>query len=344
VTETADTVLRLLTMGSFLLISAILATRRPQQSLTWLLVILMTCITAYLMLSSGPLAPGPGLPRTVLHGLAPTIPLAVWAVVMAAFDDGFRHGRSCVIILLALIVLQSAVLATVPDALVPQIVTVQRLVGLLVLSHAVFRTLSDRRDDLMESRRRWRLIAVLMMVLQVISVLLVELVITSPQTLAVLAPVNAAVILALTILFGAAFLTTDQVQQPRRARHRPAQAEPDGTDARVGRALRAVVDSGGLWQPGLTVAGLAAEAGVPEHRLRAHINQDLGYRNFNAFLNAHRVAEARKRLADATMARTPVLTIAMDLGYGSLGPFNRAFREIAGTTPTAYRRENIADS
>ena len=40
-----------------------------------------------------------------------------------------------------------------------------------------------------------------------------------------------------------------------------------------------------------------------------------------------------------------MLTIALDLGYGSLGPFNRAFKEISGMTPTAWREAKItADS
>jgi AraC-like DNA-binding protein len=36
-----------------------------------------------------------------------------------------------------------------------------------------------------------------------------------------------------------------------------------------------------------------------------------------------------------------VLTIALDLGYASLGPFNRAFKEMTGITPTAYRQQEL---
>ncbi len=35
----------------------------------------------------------------------------------------------------------------------------------------------------------------------------------------------------------------------------------------------------------------------------------------------------------------PVLTIALDTGFGSIGPFNRAFKAHTGMTPTEYRRE-----
>ncbi len=32
-------------------------------------------------------------------------------------------------------------------------------------------------------------------------------------------------------------------------------------------------------------------------------------------------------------------TIAYELGFGSLGPFNRAFRAAVGVTPTAWRQQ-----
>jgi len=33
-----------------------------------------------------------------------------------------------------------------------------------------------------------------------------------------------------------------------------------------------------------------------------------------------------------------VITIAMDAGFQSLGPFNRAFKATTGVTPSEYRR------
>jgi len=97
-------------------------------------------------------------------------------------------------------------------------------------------------------------------------------------------------------------------------------------------------------KPGLTIAGLAAEAGLPEHRLRRLINMHLGYRNFADFLNHYRITAAKSRLSSIEERNIPVLTVAMDLGYGSLGPFNRAFKERTGLTPTEYRRKKLADS
>ena len=92
--------------------------------------------------------------------------------------------------------------------------------------------------------------------------------------------------------------------------------------------------------PELSVAGLAARLRVPEYRLRRLINQRLGHRNFSAFLNGHRLAEARAALADPARAHLPVLTLALEAGFGSIGPFNRAFKADTGLTPTEFRRQH----
>jgi len=88
----------------------------------------------------------------------------------------------------------------------------------------------------------------------------------------------------------------------------------------------------------LTIVELAGLLGAQEHVLRRVINYGLGFRNFNDFLHTHRLQEAAGRLGDPQLRRIPVLTIALEAGYGSIGPFNRAFKERFGVTPTEYRR------
>jgi len=88
----------------------------------------------------------------------------------------------------------------------------------------------------------------------------------------------------------------------------------------------------------LTIVELAGVLGTQEHVLRRVINHGLGFRNFNDFLHTHRLKEAAERLGDPQLRRIPVLTIALEVGYGSIGPFNRAFKERFGVTPTQYRR------
>jgi AraC-like DNA-binding protein len=108
--------------------------------------------------------------------------------------------------------------------------------------------------------------------------------------------------------------------------------------------LDAVMNREALWRrEGLTVAQLAQEVGIPEHRLRRLINDRLGHRNFAAFVNQRRIDAACAALTEHRDGYRTIASIAFDLGFGSLGPFNRAFREATGLTPTEYRRRVEAD-
>jgi len=116
-------------------------------------------------------------------------------------------------------------------------------------------------------------------------------------------------------------------------------------DAAEAALARRVVDAMGarhLWKrERLGIADLAAELHTQEYLLRRAINRHLGYRNFNDFLHHYRLAEAARRLADPAEAHLPILTIALDCGYGSIGPFNRAFKARFEVTPTQYRQVSV---
>jgi len=106
--------------------------------------------------------------------------------------------------------------------------------------------------------------------------------------------------------------------------------------------LQAEMD-GGVWRTeGLTVAALAQKVGVPEHQVRKAINQVLGHRNFASFINAARIDAAKVRLIDQDAQGETILEIAFDVGFSSLGPFNRAFRDATGMSPTDYRKQRLA--
>jgi len=111
---------------------------------------------------------------------------------------------------------------------------------------------------------------------------------------------------------------------------RPA-ASPSPAMARLTRAM---TEEQAYRREGLTLADLAQTLELGEAVLRRLINQELGYRNFNDFLHHYRLQEASQRL---TREDLPILSIALECGYGSIGPFNRAFRQRFGMTPTEYR-------
>jgi len=139
--------------------------------------------------------------------------------------------------------------------------------------------------------------------------------------------------------------------QPRPMLFGAARREAANADIRAEAADRVLAGklddlmAGGAWgREGLTIGALASELGEPEHRLRRLINQRLGHRNFADFVNGFRIEAAKARLGDPREARTTVAAIAFDLGYGSLGPFNRAFRAATGATPTEWRRQALQAS
>ncbi|GAB2880049.1 helix-turn-helix transcriptional regulator [Microbulbifer echini] len=105
--------------------------------------------------------------------------------------------------------------------------------------------------------------------------------------------------------------------------------------------LQEHMENGGYRYTGLTIRELADQLGTREHLLRTLINRHLGYRNFNEYLNHFRIDEASARLADPGQAHLPVLSIALDIGYRSLSPFNAAFKRRHNQTPTEYRRDKL---
>ena len=77
--------------------------------------------------------------------------------------------------------------------------------------------------------------------------------------------------------------------------------------------------------------------GVPVAHLSRVINEQLG-RNFFDFINRYRVEEAKRRLSGPAAGRDKLITVALDCGFNSLATFNRVFKELAGRTPSEYRR------
>ena len=133
-----------------------------------------------------------------------------------------------------------------------------------------------------------------------------------------------------TELFAAAPAASEAVPQP----------DTSAADQKLVDALmRLMADERIYRHDNVSIGSLATKLSIPEYRLRRLINQKLGYRNFNVFLNNHRIEEAKAALADPAQAEVSVITIAMDAGFASLGPFNRAFKATTGVTPTEYRRQ-----
>ena len=113
-----------------------------------------------------------------------------------------------------------------------------------------------------------------------------------------------------------------------------ARSNFDTTSTDVERIREALEQDRIYHQMGLTVRDLAIHLAIPEYRLRALILNHMGYRNFNSLLHHYRIEEVSAALKDPARNNIPVLTLALTAGYQSITPFNRAFRELKGMTPT----------
>ena len=105
----------------------------------------------------------------------------------------------------------------------------------------------------------------------------------------------------------------DAVAPPPTAPSPPETTHPPGpAEERLAAALQqAMVQDQAYRDEDLSVASLAARLQVPEYKLRRLINQRLGHRNFNAYVNGFRLQQARQALADPQRAGQSVLSIAL---------------------------------
>jgi AraC-like DNA-binding protein len=140
------------------------------------------------------------------------------------------------------------------------------------------------------------------------------------------------------------FISTDTSRQGQTPDAATLENKPEGEDAYNLALLEEKMRNGLYCEPNLTVSKLAEVINIPEHRLRRLINHYLGHQNISQYLNGYRIEEAKKRLADADLRHVSILEIAMDIGYVSLRPFNRAFKNRTDQTPSSYRQSCLLKS
>jgi AraC-like DNA-binding protein len=292
-----------------------------------------TGLAAYAVISGGPVT----LPQpvVVLFGaLAALNPALLWWAGLETFDEAAPVRRWVLPAAAACLTLAIGALW------VPAAGWLRAALAAGLYLHLLLAVQGGRQADLVEPRRRARRAFVVVGAAAGLAVTAGEIALAGHPPAPGLALAQAAGLAAVTLGFATWFL-------PREAAFHAAPgtaAAPQAGAADLTAAEQAVLArldaamAAGIWrEEGLTVRALADRLGTAEHRLRRVINGGLGQRNFARFINEHRVTAACAALADPDRADVPVLTIAHESGFASLGPFNRAFREITGQSPSAYR-------
>lgn len=330
--------LRLAAAGQLLLVAALLLRDHRRSRVTVASSLLVGSVVCYLAL---PVVLRPGVPQVLglLAGAgAFTVPFAFWLAARLYFDDGYLPTARDAALLLGLLAARAAVLRW------PVGVSV---IGMAVVIDALRRIHAGRGSDLLLSRLRLRSVVLLGTGVYALLVLTAEATVRRGSRAD--GWLNTANDIGLFMLVAALSMMLLRVEPDlvRAAPKRPVSADPPTI---LEKKLEHLIEEDQVFTTeGLTIGALAERLGEHEYKVRQLINARLGFRNFGAFLNHYRVREARKVLADPGQRQLGVAEVAYRFGYASLGPFNRAFKEIVGQTPTEFRRaalgqEILADS
>jgi AraC-like DNA-binding protein len=343
--------------GLFLMMVVVVVARaRPLDAIKWLSVAMAIGGAAYAIVTA------PFVPKAALWWVLPILaanPVIFWLWARATFDDDFTVRRWHGALWLVIVGIWFSVFLTWTTwpMLAKAGVRSMSVVALVLSFSAAVQTIRTWSADLVAGRRRLR-VAVLILSLLFIALLSgSDLTSISAASLGISGSLASAVgLLAIAALAGwslfdppaagpvlVAVATNAAGHAGGAARiEPPADGGRDAVAPLLLRRLDYLMTVERIYrQEGVTIGMLAAKLGLTEYRLRQAINEGLGYRNFNTFLNRYRLDEAKAALSDGSQRDVPVLTIALDAGFQSIGPFNRAFKADTGLTPTEFRRDAL---
>lgn len=215
------------------------------------------------------------------------------------------------------------------------------------IASAIYWTLKGWRADLVDDRRvlRWFIVGIqgtLIFLVAFVENFLLDIDSNSYATAQAIIVVTTAFIAVAILLVAMRFDYISLSSVIRKVAELTEEPENESTAPFDRESFDRVFKDGKLYrEAGLTISMLAKKLNLPEYRLRSFIHKQLGYRNFNAMLHSYRIEDASEALADKDNPSVPVLTIALSVGYQSITPFNNAFREIKGATPSEYRKREI---
>src|SRR5882724_4422453 len=237
-----------------------------------------------------------------------------WWYALALLEDDFRLEAVHVGVLITVLALGFArVGARISEFAAPgqALAVVHNLIILTLVAHVLLLAWRGYDNDLLENRRRFRLLFLIGGSLTAVGIAVTEVALAGrPPAAWMLAlqsvPVSILAASAAVWLLSASAsrLAFQHIMTAMPAEPAPVMDRQRLIDEALGAALERAINIDKLYlEQGLTIAALAKRLGVPEHRLRKHINEALGHSNFNAYVNRHRIAAAKAALRDPKLAR-----------------------------------------
>jgi len=271
-----------------------------------------------------------------------SIPVLFWLLSRAIFDDHFTFTPFLLVWFIVIIIphFNFFLSGLIQSSAFEQVASiVARLTSLGFVLAGLYTGLKTKRADLIDSRIRFRNIFIIVTATLIGVTLIVEVVPIEKETVLVLQVLQRSAIFTITSYF---LLSNFGIRPGFFFKEIPKAKAPVGDDPLLNAKLHSLMEGQRIYKKeGLTIGELAGLMNEQEYRLRKLINGQLGFRNFNDFLNQYRINDACETLTDPTQVKKTILEIAYELGYQSIGPFNKAFKDLKGLTPTAYRKNQI---
>ncbi|MDP1932419.1 MAG: AraC family transcriptional regulator [Gammaproteobacteria bacterium] len=351
----------ILAISQLLFMVVFFSVYHSRQLIGRLLALYALCLACHVLFSL--IGPEGGFwPRYILGRAATVAPAVLWLSALYLFVDNARVPRIIWGVMLLYLVLRGYGSWTnafnTPDADLSYLLcyVLPQLVMMAFSGHAVFMAFQGLSSDLVESRRKVRVPFIAAMGTLVVMILGNGFITAiNRYTVNIPAPLPMIPIPTEWLFFYMFLITFSFNVAVMRLQNEALQVIVLPPEQEVPRLMpvpnTARVDNPGLVarifdvlkneklyaRPGLTIGELAERLSIQEYRLRRVINKQLGYRNFNQFLNEFRIEEACRRLALPLAQREPIANIAFDVGYSALSSFNKAFKDLHQVTPTQYR-------
>lgn len=294
--------LALLTLWSWVLIrdhSNVLAAR--------LAVLMNIAIGCYLIITAGSAFRFTPV-RPALAIIAGSTPGMFWLFAKAWFNDEKRVNLASMSLVLLAAANMWITETSENGTTIHTASAIAFRIGMLAFAIAGLREAArGRRGDLVEGRRRLRPRITATVGAYVILITCAEVAVFNGMTPRWVIGVVGSSIAFAVLLFCAAMFGMRQADLFGISNAGKPNTQKPVTDDPLAEKLRSHMERELPWRDeSLSIAALAAQLGEQEYRLRRVINQQLGHRNFAAFLNGYRLSEVNRRwpIPDKKMFRS----------------------------------------
>ncbi|MDO6695280.1 AraC family transcriptional regulator [Aliiglaciecola sp. 3_MG-2023] len=340
-----DIFFRFAAVGQLALLIIFLVSKHSVQPLAQ--VGLITCLIAYVLLTAPIENHHYGSLRNILLLITDLTPFAALWFTLTKLHKHFKLAQQAKWIL-ALLTFWLLILAYVFLVLGGRspLHDLNHIIGIGLLMWVIYLCLAEYLDDLDNRRRNARLLIVAFCCFYMLGLVSFEFIYQNLRDTWQFSLANAFVIFGLVAIISAK-ITTPKDQLPSATSNQvdtfeatiSAQNKAKPIDFPQLTALNKLMNDGVFLQQELTIGKLAHLLDLPPHQLRQLINQQLGFSNFSHYLNSYRIPWVCEQFQNTSKKKIPILTIALEAGYGSIAPFNRAFKATIGQTPTQYRTQ-----